>query len=152
MNRLALRLAAGAAFVLPAWQAWAQDHEQAFDRYVLRSNVVSSLSIPESSAAIHGIRRAADQAILNVTVLKKNGQSMQTVPAKVKAHAISLAGSKRDIDLKETKSGDWVSYTGTFSFAPREVLDFKIVAEPAGSSQALEMGYRDRIWVDRQAP
>jgi hypothetical protein len=151
MNHLALRLAASAVLVLQAGQAAAQNHEQTFERYVLQSNVVSSLSIPQASAAVHGIRRAADQGILNVTVLKK-GQSLQTVPARVRAHAVSLAGSKRDIEMKETTAGDWVSYTGTFSFAPREVLDFKIVAEPAGSGETLAMSYRERVWVDRQAP
>jgi len=151
MNRLALRLAAVAVLVLQAGHAGAQNHEQAFERYVLKSNVVSSLSIPEASANKHAIRRAADQGILNVTVMKK-GQSLQTVPARVQAHAISLAGSKRKIEMRETKVGDWVSYTGTFNFAPREVLDFNIVAEPTGSGQVLEMSYRDRVWVDRQAP
>lgn len=151
MNRLALRLTTVAVLVLQAGHAGAQNHEQTFQRYVLQSNAVSSLSIPEASASMHGVRRAADQGILNVTVTKK-GQSLQTVPAKVRAHAISLAGSKREIEMRETKVGEWVSYTGTFNFAPREVLDFKIFAEPLGSGEVLEMSYRERVWVDRQEP
>lgn len=155
MTCLKLFFSAGAVALCALFggqSAWAQSHEQASARHVLRSSVVSTFSIPEASAAAHGIQRAADRAILNVTVLKKGSQLMETVPAKVQAHAISLAGSRRDIKMTETKAGDWVSYTGTFTFAPREVLDFTIVAEPVADGEKLELRYRERVWVDQKAP
>lgn len=129
--------------------AWPQAHEKAFGDYVLRSSVVSSESVPDVGVATHhGIERGPDVAILNVSVLRK-GQPVQTVPARVEAVAVNLAGIRRKVDMKETRSGEWVSYSGTFKFAPREVFDFTIRAEPAGSGTQLEMTYRERLWKER---
>lgn len=152
--RVSPRLTAALA-LLGAWlplPAQVQTHEKAFDDYVIRSSVVSSLSIPEASAQAHGIERAPDRGILNVTVLKKGSYLTETVPARVEAEAVNLIGSRRTIPMLQTKADRWVSYTGTFSFAPREVLDFNITVWPQGSRQPLKLNYRERVWVDRTAP
>lgn len=149
-----MRFAAALALSLACPLAWGQGqvHEKAFDQFVLRSSVVSSMSIPESSAAANGIQRAPDRAILNVTVLKKGSNLTETVPAKVEASAANLAGSRRLVPMAETKANGWTSYTGTFNFAPREVLDFTITAQPAGGGKPLEMTYREQVWKDRKDP
>lgn len=153
---LSLNLKIGAAafvfyLALPS-RAEGQTHEKSSDRFILRSSVVSSLSIPDASAKAAGIQRAANVGILNVTVLRKGSQLTETVPADVKAEAVDLAGARRLIRLNESRANGWVSYTGTFTFAPREVLDFHVSAQPAGGGQPLEMTYREQVWVDRKAP
>lgn len=142
---------AATLFLFAAWPqagAHAQTHEKAFEKHVLRSSVVSSMSIPEASAAEHNIKRAPDLGILNVTVLKQGSQLTETVPADVKAYAMDLSGARRLIPLRETKANGWVSYTGTFPFAPREVLDFTVSAQPENVGQPLEMTYREQLWRD----
>lgn len=49
----------------------------------------------------------------------------------------------------EAASGDL-----TFSYAPREVLDFRIGVQPAGSGRDLEVSFRERLWsnLDEAAP
>lgn len=136
--------------VWPALEGAAQPHERAFENHVLRSSAVSSMAISEAAAAAHDIRRASDLGILNVTVLKKASQLTETVPAKVNAYATDLSGARRTIEMRETKAAGWVSYTGTFPFAPREVLDFSISAQPEDGGPLLEMSYRERIWHDEQ--
>lgn len=147
-------LAAALAVPVVCPLAWAdgQTHQKAFDQYVLRSSVVSSMSIAEASGAAHGIRRAPDRAILNVTVLKKGSNLTETVPAKVEASVVNLAGLRRLVPMEETTANGRTSYTGTFKFAPREVLDFTITAQPAGGGQPLEMTYREQVWKDRKDP
>lgn len=145
---------AATLFLFAAWPqagAHAQMQEKTFENHVLRSSVVSSMSIPEASAAEHNIKRAPDLGILNVTVLKKGSQLTETVPAKVSAYAMDLAGTRRLIPMRETKANGWVSYTGTFPFAPREVLDFTVSAQPENVGQPLEMTYRERLWRDDEA-
>jgi hypothetical protein len=148
-----IRLAVALALPIVCPAAWAQGpHQKSFDEYVLRSSVVSSMSISEASAATHGIERAHDRAILNVTVLKKGSNLTETVPARVEATAVNLAGYRRLIRMAETTADGWTSYTGTFKFAPREVLDFKITAQPVGSDKRLGISYREQLWPDRKTP
>jgi len=152
MNSLARCLVAVAIIVLHPCQVRAQAHQQEFGRYLLYSKVMTSSPVPQAgSGAERGIPRTGNHGVLTVTVMEK-GPSLRSVPAKVRAYAIGVAGLKRPIDMRETKAGDWVSYRGKFSFAPREVLRFEIVAEPEGSGETLDMRYRERLEADRQAP
>jgi len=146
INRMRPALALG--LLAASTLAWPQAHQKTFDDYILRSSVVNTLSIPAESAQQHGITRAADTGILNVTVLKKGSELTGTQEARVEAFARDLLGRKREIDMRETEIGQWVSYSGTFTFAPREVLDFVIHAQPAGSDEWLDMTYRERVWQD----
>lgn len=127
-------------------------HETADERHLLRSSVVNSMSVSAAAAAAEGIERAPDRAIINVTVLAKGSQLLQTVPARIEAVATGPAGARRPIAMSETRSGHWVSYTGTFRFAPREVVDFAITARPDGGGEPLEMRFRERIWSDARTP
>lgn len=70
----------------------------------------------------------------------------------MEASVVNLAGLRRLVPMEETKANGWTSYSGTFKFAPREVLDFTITAHPAGGGQPLEMTYREQVWKDRKDP
>lgn len=142
--RLSLALAL-AGLALPGW---GETHEQVFARHVLRADIVSSLAISESAAAEEHIKRAADRAILNVTLLSRDARPEQTLPAQVEALATDLNGITQKIALRESRYGNWVSYTGNFKVVPSEVLDFTVRARPEKNGELLEMQYRQQIWQD----
>lgn len=137
------RLIGALLFLSLGAPSWSQPHQQTIDQYVLRSSVTSTQNISAESAKEHGIVRAPDVAILNVTVTTKGSQLTETVPAKVTAVATNLVGQRQKIDLTATKADGWVSYSGTFKFASREVLTFAIQAEPVPAGKPLKMTFRE---------
>lgn len=116
---------------------------------LLRSSTVASDGIDAATASRHGIDPSPHRGVLNVVVLSEDRGGRKTLPAKVAASTRNLAGVRSDIDMREVRENDRVSYLGTYEFAPREVLDFKIEAWPAGSraEQPLTLAYRERMWA-----
>ena len=142
-----LQLAVAALLSLGCTTAWAQAHEARSGSFVLRSSAVASQTFSASAAKAHGIKPAADRAVLNVLVERTDGGTRTNVPATVQASVTNLAGIRRNVEMRRVVGNGMVSYLGTFDFLPREVLDFRIVATPEGSAAPIELIYRDRMWV-----
>lgn len=126
--------------------ALAQPHERSEGGFTLRGSTVSSQTIDSATARRHGIEPSPTRGILNVTVERREGPAPRTVQARVQATARNLAGVEREIPMKEVEQNGYVSYTGAYDFAPREVLDFRIRAQPQGASTVLNLTFRDRMW------
>lgn len=136
-------LAAALLVGLPAGMA--QTHETTLGEYVLRSSSVLSLRINAETARLHGIEPAADRAVLNVVVLE-TGPAQKTASAEVSARRRNLAGMQESIPLREVRDGGRVSYVGSYTFLPNEVLRFQIQAVPAGhQGSPLTLEYEDRM-------
>ena len=133
------------AALLPAL-AFGQAHQVREGSYTLRSSTVASTLIDPRTAHAHGIEPASDRMVLNVLVQRDERGRHRNVSARVHATASNLAGMPRDIPMREARAdnGD-ISYVGSFTHAPREVLDFAIRAEPQGTDQALSLHFRDRM-------
>lgn len=137
-----------AALCLPSMPAKAQSHTEQFGPYTVRSSSVSSQTLAPSSAREHGIEPAPDLAVLNVLVQHTDEQGhVRTVPADVKAQTRTLTGVTRDVPLKESSVNGYITYTGTYTFLPRQVIDLMITAQPRGTHQVLNTTYRERMWV-----
>jgi hypothetical protein len=140
-----------AALLLPilAAGAAAQSHEVERGGVVLRSSTVASDRISPEAAKQHGVNQSPDRAILNVVVLTSQPGSPATLPALVSASTRSLAGERTVIEMREVRANDRVSYIGTYVFAPREVLDFEVTAQPTGgaSQEPLTLKYQERMWA-----
>lgn len=144
----ASRAACGALLGLAATMAQAQSHVERQGPYLLRSSSVSTLNLAPESARKHGIERAADRAVLNVVVQKvEEGNQLRTVPAEVTAQVRTLAGVVQEVQMSETRSGDYVAYSGVYNYLPREVIDIMVNARPAGAQTPLEITYRERMWA-----
>ncbi len=146
----AIRYVAALALLALCMSVRAQTHEHPFGEYVLRSSVVTTHALAPESADIHDVERERDRAILNVIVYRRDDPLQMALPARVTAHATDLAGVRQEIELEEVVANDRVSYTGTFEFLPREVLDFTIRAQPVGSDETGTLQYRERLWVRRR--
>ncbi len=128
-----------------AFAAAAQPHEVSRDDLVLRSSTVASERIDPAAAARHGIERSPTRAVLNVVLLR--GPKRETIAAQVTASSRNLAGVRRQIDLKEVRENERVSYVGSYEFLPKEVIDFEITAKPLRPEQSrpLKLSYRERM-------
>ena len=129
-----------------AMSAAAQPQEVSRGDYVLRSSTVLSTTIDPVTAREHGIERSSSRGVLNVVVQRRGKAASGNVPAQVTAFARNLAGMEREVPMREAKAPNgWVSYIGTYEFAPREVLDFIVTARPRGSQTELSLKFRDRL-------
>lgn len=145
--RITSWMVAMALVALPG-SSWAQAHAQKFGDYTVRSSTVGSQHVSPSTAKEHGIERSPKHAVVNVTVMKND----QAIPAQVSVTAQNLTGLRRQIDMKETKVGNYVSYTGSYDFVHGEVIDFTVQATPRGSDKVLTMSYRERMWGPGDLP
>jgi Domain of unknown function (DUF4426) len=132
-----------------ACAAAAQPREVTRGDLVLRSSTVASERIDPATASRHGIEPSPNRAVLNVVLLR--GPKREPVPAEVTALSRNLAGVRRDIELKEVRENERVSYVGSFEFLPKEVIDIEITARPVQPDQArpLTLSYRERMWQPR---
>ena len=127
------RLIAALALAACAASSQAQVHEIRQGDHLLRSSTVTSNSIDPATAERHGIKPAANRAVLNVLVLRRSGAVDTPVTAAVTAFMQDLAGVRQDISLRKVSENGRVSYMGTYDFLPREVIDFKVTALPDGA-------------------
>ena len=133
----------GLAFAAPP--AAAQVHTQESGDLVVRASTSSAANLPDKMRQEHGIPTDPNTAVLNVTVQRKSNGAMRNVPARLEVRARNLYGVETSVSMKETAINDFVSYMGTYSFLPREVLDFRVVAYPAGAAQPITLEFRDRL-------
>ena len=128
--------------------AAAQPQEVSRDGYTLRSSTILSTAVAPRTAREHGIEPSPSRGVLNVVVQREGQAASGNLPAEVTAIARNLAGMERDIPMREAQAPNgWVSYVGTYEFAPREVLDFIVTARPQGSQTELSLKFRDRLPV-----
>lgn len=133
------------AAALASGAAWPQPYEQSAGAYTLRASVVSSMDVAESTAREHGLDRSPVHGVLNVTLLERHGGDAPAVPARVEASITNLFGAPHSVELRETRVGGWVSYTGSFRHAPSEVLNFSINAQPEQGGPRVELAFRERM-------
>lgn len=140
--------AVAAVAAMTAGVAVAQVHQARSAEHTVRASTIASSRIDAATAAQHGIETAPDRAVLNVVVLRRNpapGAAENTVAAQVSARTRNLAGTTHEVELKEVRENGRVSYLGSYPFLPAEVLDLRVVATPAGASQALTLEWRERM-------
>lgn len=128
-----------------ALAAAAQPREVSRGDLVLRSSAVASERIDPAAAARHGIEPSPTRAVLDVVLLR--GPQRETIAAQITASSRNLAGVRRQIDLKEVRENERVSYVGSYEFLPKEAIEIEITATPLRPEQSrpLKLSYRERM-------
>lgn len=131
--------------------AHAQVHEQTFDGYVVRANVVAATSLPEAQARKHGIKVSPDTGVLNVAVLRQSDRPGATVPAEVNAWVVAVSGVEVPIETRSAVAkNERVSYFGTFDIPARQsAVRFRIQVRPEAESRSFEFLFEDRLPIPR---
>jgi len=123
----------------------AQAHVETSGNYILRASTVSATNLPDAMRKKYGISTAPHTAVLNVTVRHASDGVLRNMPARVEVRARNLLGVETGVDMREVVADDMVTYMGSYSFLPREVLDFQITAYPEGAQRAITLQFRDRL-------
>jgi len=109
------------------------ESSQAIGNYMVHFNALSTESLPPSVARAYGITRSKNKGLLNMSVLKKDGD-YEGVEADIKVNATNLTGQFRDIKLRKIAEQNAVYYISVFSVADHETLDFSIQVKTPDNS------------------
>ena len=131
---------------LPAIAQQAQE----FDDYIVHYNALSSSLITPEVAKAYGIRRSDSRALINISVLKNNGDQLATaVKAKVTASGRNLTGQTRNVDMREIDDGDGsIYYIGELSVRNMETFDFTIIVLAEGQHEPFKVKFRQQFYTE----
>lgn len=109
----------------------------------LNASAIQSSTLPEAAAAQHGVDRDDGTVLLVVGVRRGAQHAEVSVPARVTASAADLLGNRREIALREIRSGDFIDYAGAVEITPPETLRFEVTARIDGGAPAVLRFHRD---------
>lgn len=117
--------------------------------YVVHYNTINTNLLPPDVARAYGIQRSGSRALLNIAVLRKGGEDMDSpVRAEVEASAVNLTAQRREIRMQEITDEDAVYYIGTFRIHDEETLNFTIRVKPVDSEhRAREITFRQQFFT-----
>lgn len=146
MRRLLLLLSLALLFSTSSLQA---EQSKSFGEYVVHYNALSASLLSPSVAQAYDIQRSNNRAVLNITILKQNGENDGTpTHAQVTASAINLTGQRRDITMREVQESDAIYYIGEFRVHHLETYDFTIDVTPDGKSAPYKVEFRQQFYTE----
>lgn len=121
-----------------------------FGDYTIHYNALNSSLITPGVAKAYGIRRSASRALINISVLKKDGmQATIAVKAAVTATGRNLTGQTRKIDMREISDGDGaIYYIGELSVRNMETFDFTVLVTPEGNVKPYTVKFRQQFFTE----
>lgn len=121
-----------------------------FGDYTIHYNALNSSLITPGVAKAYGIRRSASRALINISVLKKDGmQATIAVKAAVTATGRNLTGQTRKIDMREINDGDGaIYYIGELSVRNMETFDFTVLVTPEGNVKPYTVKFRQQFFTE----
>ncbi len=100
----------------------------------LRASVLPTSNLNATMAAQYGITPDDSEVLLLVGLRTGPESDERSLPATVTASATDLRGLRRDIALREIRSGDFVDYIGTTRAIAPETLRFDVSAQAADAA------------------
>lgn len=132
---------------LPAY-VQAEQYRDFGDFRIHYSAFKSDMVSPEVAKA-HGLTRSRYQAIVNITVLKKDGDgSYKPVQAKVEGTARDIYSKVRKLQMQEVTEGKAIYYLAEFPIVDEQRLTFDIRVIPKGESAAKELSFERQFFVN----
>jgi len=117
-----------------------------FDDYTIHYNALSSSLITPEVAKAYGIHRSDSRALINISVLKNNGDATK---ADVTATGRNLTGQTRNVDMREINEGDGaIYYIGELSVRNMETFDFTVLVTPEGNDQPFTVKFRQQFYTE----
>ena len=114
--------------------------------YVVHFSALSTDQVPPDIAKTYGITRSKNRAMLNVSVVRKDGDV--SVPADVQVKTTNLTQQLKNITMRRIDEQDAVYYIGETPVANRETLIFDISVTPEGASTPSEVRFNRQFYTD----
>lgn len=129
-----LRLPLGLALFLLPFVASAQSSTNRGPYTIHYSALPSTLITPEV-ARNSGLTRSASRGLLNIAVIKKDGDREFAVTAVIEAAATNAAGQRQGLRMREVREGEAIYYLGEPRISEGERLDFDVRITPEGAGE-----------------
>ena len=119
-----------------------------YDNYEIHYNAFNSTFITPDVAKATGFSRSKRKALVNVSVLKVEGDKRTPVGAFVTGEVSSLIQTKQDLRFKKIDEGDAIYYLSDFGFTDDQVLRFEIQVQPDPNTPAYGIQFEQRFYAD----
>lgn len=117
--------------------------------YRIHYNTFNSKMLTPQIAQNYDIRRSGHNAVLNITVQKKDENGgYQPEPAMINATTKTITGLQKSVAMTEINEGEVVYYIGQFKFVDGEKLKFDVTVIPTGS-QTVALQFEQQFFVER---
>jgi hypothetical protein len=121
-----------------------------FGQFEVHYNAVRADQIPIEVARAHGIERSKNRVMLNVTMLRKDGDHLPRKPVagKVSVDAYNLNGQLKSMDVRQVTEGEAIYYIGEVGIGDSEILVFDIKAQPENEATPFEVKFKREFFSD----
>ena len=99
----------------------------------IRYNALPASALPALSLKQLGVTDAAHKGLLNILVTRGTDANETSLPADIKARAMTESGSPVRIDVREIRDANGISYLGVYRLEHTSTLRFDLDITPQGA-------------------
>lgn len=100
----------------------------------IRYNALPAQALPAQSLKSLGVADPAHRGLLNILVTRSGKASDTSIPASVKARAMTEAGAPVRIQVREVRDANGISYFGVYRLEHTGTLRFDLDITPQGAA------------------
>lgn len=115
--------------------------------HTIYATALSSLLIPADVAKLHGIVRASNRVVVNVTVLT----DAHPARAAVAGVGTNLLGQRIPLDFTEVREQDAIYYLASLVTNEKDTLTFELAVKPDGAADTHTLRF-ERSYYPKTAP
>jgi hypothetical protein len=148
VSRLLAALAGVACALAAAGLAVAEQFRR-FDEYEIHFNAFRADFVPAEVAERHGLTRARNRGLVNITVLRAAaGGATQTLEAAIELTATRGDGAVQPIRMRAIRDGDALNYLGEFRIGGEDSYRFEARVTPGDAGHAYEFSFVQTLVAD----
>jgi hypothetical protein len=116
--------------------------------YEIHYNAFNSTFVQPNIAKNIDIQRSKRRALLNVSVLKIEGDKKVPVSALVSGEASNLAGQVQKMSFKKIDEGNAIYYLGQFGFTDRQIIRITFDVQPDPNNPPFTIKFEQQFYED----
>ncbi len=116
--------------------------------YEIHYNAFNSTFIQPDTAKNIGFQRSKRRALVNVSVLKVDGDNKTPVTATVKGTATNLIQQSQALEFKKIDEGNAIYYLGQFGFSDDQVMRLALDVQPDPNQPAFKVEFEQRFYEE----
>ncbi len=120
----------------------------AVGEYEIHYNAFNSTFIEPDVAKNAGIQRSKVRALVNVSVLKKEGEKKTPVTAVISGQATNLISQTQNISFSKLDEGDAIYYLGQFGFSDDMVMRIALDVQPDANAAPYHIEFEQRFYAE----
>jgi len=118
-----------------------------FDDYIVHYSAFTADTLHPEIAQTYEIQRSPSRGVLNIVVMRKEGDKTIPVRAEIQASAVNLNEQLKRFRVREVAEGNAIYYLADFPVTHKEVLDFDLTVSPEQSSRQLGLEFRQQFFT-----